>query len=68
MHGFSQLFFAHPRVPAAEPPTCPRASPAPISPDLPDEPTPCPAHTGSTSPASVSPRSEVYPSTYTAIL
>lgn len=49
MHGFSQLFFADPRVPAAEPPTCPSASPTQISPDLPDLITPCPAHTGSTS-------------------
>ena len=48
MLGFSQLFFADPRVPAAEPPTCPRASPAPISPDLPDISTTRPAHTGST--------------------
>lgn len=52
MHGFSQLFFADPRVPAAEPPTCPRASPAQISPDLhdlTDLTTPSPANTGSTS-------------------
>lgn len=49
MHCFLHFFFADPRVPAAEPPTCPRASPAPISPDLPDLITPRPAHTGSTS-------------------
>ena len=46
---FLHFFFADPRVPAAEPPTCPRASHAPISPDLPDLITHRPAHTGSTS-------------------